>query len=162
MPRLQALHKSAAIGFALFGSTRNTVGTFDSIGSIGSAGGAGGIGGAGGAGGIGGAGSSPARQKLVDAAEYDPATRAPANAAAEALVQYDWHAGVMAAAAGGRGVVQLPFAELERATHGFDEFNRLGDGASCVVFRGLCYGRAVAVKVVLLANQLEPRRHLTD
>jgi hypothetical protein len=31
---------------------------------------------------------------------------------------------------------QLPFAELEGATQGFSDFNEIGGGASCAVFRG--------------------------
>ena len=80
------------------------------------------------------------RQRLAQQAQYDEATAMPANVAAKKLIVLDWNSGAASS------VVNLPFTELEQATHGFDEFNELGKGASCFVYKGHCFGQAVAVK----------------
>jgi serine/threonine protein kinase len=80
------------------------------------------------------------RLRLAKQAEYDEASSAPANAAAKKLVVLDWNSGAASS------VVSLPFAELEAATHSFDEFNELGQGGSCVVYKGHLFGKEVAVK----------------
>ena len=80
------------------------------------------------------------RLELAKEAEYDELTSAPANAAARKLVVLDWNSGAASS------VVSLPFAELEAATHGFAECNQLGEGGSCVVFKGQLFGAEVAVK----------------
>ena len=76
----------------------------------------------------------------MEQAQYDEATAMPANVAAKKLIVLDWNSGAASS------VVNLPFTELEQATHGFDEFNELGKGASCFVYKGHCFGQAVAVK----------------
>jgi hypothetical protein len=80
------------------------------------------------------------RSGLAAKAEYDETTQMPANVAAKKLVVLDWMSGAESS------VVNLPFAELDHATHGFDEFNELGKGASCYVYKGHLFGQAVAVK----------------
>jgi hypothetical protein len=97
----------------------------------------------------------------VQVAEYEEGTGAPLNKVAKAELALLWRTGAVAAAAaaaaGGAAkpprMVRLPFAELEGATQGFSDFNMLGGGASCAVFKGCCFGVPVAVKrLSLVAN----------
>jgi serine/threonine protein kinase len=80
----------------------------------------------------------------VEPAEYDEDTGAPINMTAKKDVAHEWNS---AALTGERGrVVDLPYEELEGATHAFSEFNQVGGGASCTVFRCFLFGITVAVK----------------
>ena len=83
------------------------------------------------------------RASLSSEAEYDEATSIPANAAAKKLVVLEWSTGKVSS------VINLPFSLLRQATLDFADLQRLGVGASCVVFKGLVFGETVAIKVVL-------------
>jgi hypothetical protein len=87
------------------------------------------------------AGTEDLRSSLSAEAEYDEVTKIPTNSAAKKLVVLDWSTGAVSS------VVNLPFSLMQQATLDFDEFHLLGTGASCVVFKGLVFGQAVAIKV---------------
>ena len=92
----------------------------------------------------GGGGGAQGPGEPVEEAEYDEDTGAPINMAAKKEVAREWNS---AALSGDRSrVVDLPYAELERATDSFSEFNNIGSGASCAVFRCFLFGVTVAVK----------------
>jgi serine/threonine protein kinase len=82
------------------------------------------------------------------AAQYEDVTRFPANEAAKELSVANWNGRSSAECP----VVNLPFAELAKATQNFDASNSLGDGGSCGVFKGHVFteisggGLQVAVK----------------
>ena len=80
----------------------------------------------------------------IDPAEFDAATGAPINMTAKQEVAQEWNT---AARTGAKSrIVELPYSELEAATQGFSEFNKVGGGASCAVFRCYLFGITVAVK----------------
>jgi hypothetical protein len=92
----------------------------------------------------GGGGSAQPPAEPVEEAEYDEDTGAPINMTAKRDVAREWNS---AALSGEKSrVVDLPYAELERATDCFSEFNMVGGGASCAVFVARVFGVTAAIK----------------
>ena len=92
----------------------------------------------------GGDGGAQGPTEPAEEAEYDEDTGAPINMTAKKDVAQEWNS---AALSGKKSrVVDLPYGELERASDSFSEFNTVGSGASCAVFRCFLFGVTVAVK----------------
>jgi hypothetical protein len=92
----------------------------------------------------GGGGGEESQREREDSSElFNMYTGAPINAAAKLKCKREW-----TTAGEADSVRELAYAELEAATSGFSEGNRLGKGASCEVYSGELFGLAVAVKIM--------------
>jgi serine/threonine protein kinase len=85
--------------------------------------------------------------RLAQRAEYHE-TGFPSNAAAKEVAVLNWNSG------GSSAVINLPFAELAKATSNFDASNSLGEGGSCDVFTGSVFAETASGGVLVAVKRL--------